>query len=815
MKSLKLKIQRSAVLAKSVFIFLFLLQSNLIQATDVKWDITGTVVEDISGTPIPYVTITLHSKIDNQVVSGTISDDNGNFVLKKVDQNNYYIKLSFLGYKDYTIKDLSLNSSVNSVDVGIINLHLDTESLDVVEVSAQIKPIRKSIDKQVINVEKNLASIGGTAADALTLSPSAQLDPEGNIKLRGSSNYKVLINGKPTSLEPAQVLKQTPANQISKIEVITNPSVKYSAEGGAGIINIILKKGIESGFNGMVNASIGSKSKYSTDANFNLNKEKTSYSFSFDWRDYTKTANNNYFREMYNETNTHYASMYQDRKVTNSDLGFRFGLHHDFNEKSNISYSFHTGYTKTTADILVETSGYTIPETEEEYMVNTYDFKQKPIFFTNNIGYSKKLDEEGSSINANVYYSYIDYYILNSQVLSRADENHEIIDNEPILYDILNENYSNDLRLDLDYTKAFNEKTNLETGASFHLYDRFLDVTYSKFDYDVNDWVNHPDYTNKYSFDEDIYSGYANLNTSFAGIQASIGLRVEYMDRILERKSSDESYEFDKMYFFPGFSFSKMYNEKHTVSLALTNRTNRPDEYMMNPFPEFEDDYFYSEGNPYLIPEVVRNLELGYSVSNNDNQFSANLYYRTTQDNIDQLLTIGDDDKIHLTFHNDSEDTSIGTELMGNFKLNKWWSLNANTNLYHYEITSEIEDITTTRNNFTWSAQLVNSFKLGKTTSAQLTGFYNSETVRSQGELSDYYFMDFALKQTFLNGNLSVSLQIKDILQSLNYQLKTETGNMDLLGDFNNESPIFNLNISYNISNYKKKTKDVETEFDM
>ena len=798
------------------YIFLALLIiGQSAKASDIKFKITGKLIENETAIPIPYVTVTINNKEDDSIVTGTITDESGNFTLEKITQGAYYMKFSFLGYKEYIIENIEFNEKSGIIDLGILKLQPDTNTLNEVEITAKIPPISKSIDKQVINVEKNISAIGGTAAEALTLSPSAQMDAEGNIKLRGSSNFTVLINGRPTTLDPSQVLKQIPANQISKIEVITNPSVKYSSEGGAGIINIILKKGIESGFNGMVNASIGTKSKYTSDANFNLNKEKTSYSISFDWRDFTRTAFNNYFRDLYNDDNTHYASMYQDRSITNSDLGFRFGLNHDFNEKNNINYSFHTGYAKTYGNILSKNSGYTIPASDEEHMSNTFYFNQKPTYFTNNIGYTKTLDDKGSNLSINAYYSYIDYNFLNSQVFSQTDEDFEIIDNEPYMLDVLNKNNSNDFRIDVDYTVAVSEKSTIETGLSFHLYDRFLDITYAQFNYDVNDWVNNELYTNKYTFDEDIYAAYANLNTSFYGISATMGLRVEYMDRILKRQAEQERYDFDKLYFFPAFSFSKTLDENQSLSLAMTNRINRPDEYMMNPFPEFEDDYFYAEGNPYLIPEIVRNLELGYSFSKEKKTLSANLYYRITQDKIAQMLTIGEDDKIHTKMHNDNNDMALGAELMGNFEISKWWSLNANANLYQYKITSTIEEIENTNNMFSWSTQLVNSFNLGKTTSLQLISSYNSKTARSQGELSDYYFVDIAVKQQFMNGNLTVALQLKDVLQSLNYELYTATRNMNLVGDFNNESPIFFVNVGYTLSNYKKKTKDVQTEFDM
>ena len=327
--------------------------------------------------------------------------------------------------------------------------------------------------------------------------------------------------------------------------------------------------------------------------------------------------------------------------------------------------------------------------------------------------------------------------------------------------------------------------------------------------------MNHPDYTNKYNFDEAVYAAYVNLNSSVLGLNTSFGLRIEYTDRLLKRKNSNEKYAFDRVNYFPGFSISKNLNDNNSIKLAMTNRINRPDEYMMNPFPEFQDDYFYAEGNPYLIPEIVRNIEVGYNYSKNKTSFSSNLYYRQTTDKLEQKLTVREDDKIGTIFHNDAADKAFGLELMGNFQINDWWSVNANANLFHYDIWAIVEDVKTSRNNFTWSAQLVNSINISESTSLQLTGYYNSKSVRSQGELSSFYFLDIALKQQFMNDRLSISLQCKDLLQSLNYELTTYTANMDLLGDFNNESPIVLFGVSYKLSNYKKKTKDVQTEFDM
>jgi len=798
-----------------VLVFGFLFTIVLANAAELKYEITGTIIEEQSGATIPYVTVALHQKADSSLVTGCISNEEGTFLLEKVVKGNYYIELRFVGYADYFIDKLNFGENAKTIELGQIKMHPASALLGEVEVTSRISPILNSVDKQVLNVEKNLSATGGTAVDALLLSPSIQVDPDGNIKLRGSTNFTVLINGKPTTLQPHEVLRQTPANLISRIEVITNPSAKYTSSGGAGIINIILKKGAQSGFNGLVNATIGTKDKYSGDVSLNLNREKIALSLAIDWRDWNTTGLHDYYRDYYKIDTVHHAIMRQDRLINESNLGFRFGLDFNPDAKNNISYSFHGGYTAFEGFIPTKNSGISEPSDTDIYSYNTFYFHQKPKFYTNNLGYNLNLKKEGSSISLNAYYSYIDYYLLTSQTQSIADNNFNIIDTAPYLQDIINDNYSHDYRLNADYTLPINKKTTLETGGAVHYYKRFLDVTYAQFNYDDKEWINNPDYTNQYNFNEDVYAAYVNVNTSFWGIQASLGLRTEYMDRLLKQDSAAFESEYSKLNFFPSFSFSKALSEKNSLSLAMSNRINRPDEYMMNPFPEFEDEYFYSEGNPFLLPEIVRNIEFGHQFTAEKSQISSSLYYRTTTDKIEQRLWIEDDEKIHTSFHNDCNDRSIGLEMMGNFDLTKWWSLNANANLFHYKIEGNVFEDSFSNSDFSWTAQLVNSFQIKKNTSIQLIGYYASETVRSQGTLSDYYFVDLAVKQQFLNGRLSLNVQCKDIFQSLNYELKTETGNMKLLGDFNNESPILLFSLSFQISNYKKKTRDVHTEFDM
>jgi len=782
---------------------------------ETKWNIIGKVIDSQTEENLPYVTVTLNLTSDSSMVKGSISDDDGNFEIEKVTKGDYYLKFSFIGFDDYYIKDMKFDKKNRIVDIGSISMSHSLALLSEVEISGEASSISNSIDKQVLNIDKNLTAQGGTAVDALKMSPSIQVDPEGKVKLRGSTKFTVLINGKPTTMSADEVLRQTPANNISDIEIITNPSVKYSAEGGAGIININLKRGVNSGLNGMLNATIGTKDKYSGDFNLNLNREKISLSLGIDWRDWNTTAKHNYFETLDKGDTILNASMLQDRLFNENNLAVRFGMDYNPNKKNNISYSFHSGYTSVEGDIKAKTSGITIPADEGNYKFNTYYFLQKPTFYTNNLAYTRQLNDKGSSLSFNAYYSYIDYYLNTFQVQSVADKDFIINDLHPYKQDIVNDNYSNDFRIDADYTIPLSEKTKFETGLSMHTYNRFLDVTYAQFNYDVNNWVNHPDYTNKYDFDEKIYAGYANVNTSFWGINASIGIRTEFMDRLLKRADESSRYEYEKWDFFPAFSLSKTLADNQSIKLAMSNRTNRPDEYMMNPFPEFEDDYFYGEGNPYLIPEIVRNVELGHQIAFDKFSLSSSLFYRQTTDKIEQRLWIAEDEKIHTSFHNDCNDRTLGLEFMANLNAISWWNLVASGSLYHYTIEGKVFEDPFKHQRVSYNMQLVNSFKIGKTTSLQLIGYYSSPTARSQGELTEIYFMDAAVQQQFMDGKLSLNLQLKDVFQSMNYQLITNSENLNLVGDFNNESPVLILSLSYQISKYKKKTRDVETEFDM
>jgi outer membrane cobalamin receptor len=399
--------------------------------------------------------------------------------------------------------------------------------------------------------------------------------------------------------------------------------------------------------------------------------------------------------------------------------------------------------------------------------------------------------------------------------MSKSDKNHIVNDLQPYKQDVVNDNFSNDIRGNVDYTKRITDKFNVESGFAFERYTRYLDVKFDQFDYSQELWIHNPLYTNKFDYYENIYSGYVNVITNLKGFEINIGLRAEYTDRLLKQTTLDTGYAFNGINYFPGFSISKQFGNS-SVSLALTNRINRPDEYMMNPFPEFEDDYFCSEGNPGLLPEIVRSLDLGYQTMFGPIMLSANLFYKQTENKIETKMIIRqDNEKLQILYHNDCFDKTTGIELSIKSQPAKWWMIMANSNVYYYYIQMKIDNQTIENQLLSYDFMLMNAFNIGKTTSIQLISYYQSKTAASQGDLSDFYFVDLGIEQKFLKDRISLNLQVKDVFRSMNFSLTTHSDDFSLVGDFNNESPILLLTASFQISKYLKKTTDVETDFDM
>ncbi|MCK5538226.1 MAG: carboxypeptidase regulatory-like domain-containing protein, partial [Bacteroidales bacterium] len=305
--------------------------------------LSGKVIDKSSNTPVEYASIILYSMRDSSLVSGTITNATGGFLLKDLPMGRFYLDIKFLGY-DHLIKhNIKINPKQTTLNLGKILLNVSAEEIGEVSIVADRTQIQYKLDKKVINVGQDVSAAGGSAVDVLEKSPSIQTDIDGNVTLRGSSSFTVFIDGKPTVLDANDALQQIPASEIQNIELITNPSAKYDPDGVAGIINIVMKKNRTSGISGIVNASIGTNHKYKGDFLVNFRADKFNWFIGGNYRDYTFLGGNESVRETYLPTQTNYLNYSGTRDMIRGGDGIKTGIDINLSTNQSLSLSANIG----------------------------------------------------------------------------------------------------------------------------------------------------------------------------------------------------------------------------------------------------------------------------------------------------------------------------------------------------------------------------------------------------------------------------------------------------------------------------------------
>lgn len=778
-----------------------------------KGSINGKITDEVSNTALQYATVALYNMADSTLVNGSMTNQEGSFSIENVPYGTFYLVAQYIGYQSQVVNNIRIDDTQNQVDIDIIQLKELSTELGEITVVGQKKNMTIKADRKVINVDKNLSAKGGTAVDALRISPSITVNQDGEVLLRGSSSFKVLIDGKPSALKPNEMLKQMPAGRIENIEIITNPSAKYDAEGTAGIINIITKKGLGAGISGLINTSVGTGDKYNSDMNVNYTNDKLNVTVGINWKDENQFYNMDELIQTTLEGKKRTNDIQFFRNQGDKDLGANFTLDYNFNEKNSISYSVDAGYT----DLFID-ANFKYDETIENQVEHTYVYEDLRMayladYFTNNLTYTYNFSESRSWENS-FFYSKINYLMDNKQDRYNTDADFNISEITPyysMQYE--NSNFSEEIRVKTDYTTTFKNGSSLEAGGQYHKYHRYLDLRAENFDFNSNDWEVDTIFTNEFDFDEQIYSSYANLSGEKLGLTYNLGLRLEYTNRLIESFTIDEKYEYKKLNYFPTLSLSKPFGESVQLSLNYSRRIDRPDEYFLNPFPDVSNEFQEAYGNPLLRPNLTDSYEFGFQKHFSKGMFSSQAYLRNTNDAYTQVIGSNEQGIMVLTFDNISDDKEFGLENMVNLQAFKWWSVNASLNMMGQNSKGSMNEEPFDRSAFTFDTRLINSFTIGKNTSIQLMGFYFHDRIgNSIGNVERFYWFDASVQHNFFNQHLSVTLAASDIFNT--NQLKFDINRTDYRFFVHQkpEYPVIKLNISYKFNNYKNNSNTVKTK---
>lgn len=719
--------------------------------------ISGKLVDSTSNKPVEFASVAVYDK-NNKVVDGAMTDMNGAFTVKNLAKGTYKLVASFIGYKNATLNKVEISTNKADVNVGDVLMATDTKILNEVTVVGQAALIEDKVDRLVYNAEKDITSRGGTAEDILRKVPMLTVDMDGNVQMRGSSNIKVLINNKPSSIlatNIADALKQIPSDMIKSVELITSPSAKYDAEGTAGIINIITKKNTLQGLTGFVNAGAGWRGANAF-GNLNLRQKKVGTSLNFGGNSgYNTPGDGSNIRESsvrgFNTTLAQTDANNVARLFGNTQLS----VDYDINPKNSLTLTGRLGIgnfnTKGPQTSLL--TGETKDEVLQQFTRyvkqlrnnNSLDF---------DFNYTRTFKEQGHDFTLLVQHG---RNIRNTDF--RTDQNNRPFNKSN------NDGKNAETTFQADYTYPF-KKHIFEVGAKYIIRDVTSAYDFYQFDEQVGDLVLLPGRTNNFEYEQKVGAAYSTLTLALPK-KWGLKMGVRYENTTINAKFQNSDTQttiapYDNI--VPTLTVSKDFPKNHKVRFSYGQRIQRPSLEVLNPFVNYADPLNISYGNPLLKPELSHNFEINYNTYFKANSVNFSVFRRFTNNNITTVRSVDEAGVTTSTFDNIGKTNFYGASLFLNLQPTKSLRIGGGTNFTYNLLNGSIvipvlQADNTYRNsiveienkgwnsNFNFNA----SYTFTKGWGAQAFGFMGSRRVQLQGYQGAFRYYNIGVKKDFKN----------------------------------------------------------------
>lgn len=769
----------------------------------------GKLLDKLTGTPVEYGNIVLFRQQDSTMATGTITKPDGSFLLEKVPVGRYYAIAQFIGYQNVTIPGIFINPREPEINLGEIRIASKASNLEGVEVKAERDMMISNLDKRVINVEKDLTSIGGTAIDIMQNIPSVTVDVEGGVKLRGSSNVLILIDGKPTGMEgisSSDILQQIPANSIESVEVITNPSVRYDPDGTTGIINIVMKKRALEGLSGLVSLNAGTGNRYNGNLTLSMRTQKLTITGSLDARinQFNGTSVTNRI------TTLNDVSSYLDQKGTNSNsmtmMHGSFGIDYSFNRYNTLS--LQTRYRGFLGDSESNMSNLTF--NNNRIPVKDFDRlsegDRKMNSFNYTLTYKRTTKTKGEELTADLI------FMNNSMNMGQSTEQ---LTNFPQFSSFVQETSNNNKHkagiAQLNYVRPINDNSRFEGGFKSEVKQLDMNYRYNWF----NPFSSEPSnkIENVFNYVEQVHALYGIYAGQLNKFRYQTGLRLEQAFVQGEEKTSAS--DFNKKYFSAYPSVHLVYSIAPTKDLQVSysRRVSRPQNRDLNPFIDYSDSLNIRTGNPQLKPEYTGSYDLSFVTYKGRNSFTSSVFYRMTND-VRQNVSELKDGVIWTKPQNLTKSQSYGVELILAREITAWFRLNANASYFRQIINGVPEFNILRTDNYTWNIRLSSQITTSKTSNLQISGNYSAPTIMAQGRMDAMYFADVAWRSDFLDRKLSLSLRLSDIFNSRKYSFESYGPGFTSTSTRKMDSRTLWVGVSYKINNYQQRARDRQRMMD-
>ena len=714
------------------------------------------------------------------------------------------MSVNFIGFAKKTIP-VQISSAKPVTELGIIKLQTTDQKIDEVEVVVQKQRVEFKIDRRVVNVSQNIVSTGGTAVEVLENTPSVQTDFEGNVTLRGSSNFTVLIDGKPSVVKGSDALRQLPAAGIDKIEIITNPSAKYDPDGDSGIINVVMKRNQKDSFSGLVNMTAGLHDKYRGDANFTYRTKKWDFMLGADFSDMTNRGTRNTLQQITSGDTIKSRQSLSDGTMVHKGHNIKGGVDYILSPSTSIGIVGTVGLMEHgDANLGHQTTSYNlgVPST---YLYQDNSSSRSSNYWSGNLNFNHKFNDKGHELQGLFYFSGENGDDITNQINYNTDSKFNPLENNPYTYRSNESPVEHDYRVKLDYSLPFNDKNKLEAGYQGRFQKSKEDFIFEEYNYQSKSWLNNPKYSSLVNFSQNIHAFYGTFSHSDKSFSYQAGLRTEYTNRNLFSARANKTYTLNRFDFFPTLHLSQKFVNDYELQASYSRRLNRPEGYMLEPFPTFVDPYNIRIGNPDLTPEYAGSYELTLLKHFNTSFISLEGYYRHTKDLMTRIQTLGTDGIFYHTMANMNNDYSLGSEMMINYEIKPGMRLVASGTLYNYWLKGIVDGESVDQRSTNFDGKLNLDTKLAKSTRFQLMGVYRGPSISAQGRREGMYFANASVKQDLFNNKLAATLQIQDIFGTMKFSGTSYGANFENHYKFKRESQIVQLTLSYKINNFKTK----------
>ena len=742
--------------------------------------ISGKVIDQTSKETLPYVNIVIKDTA-KKIITGGITELDGKFKIKNIPEGVSILEVQFIGYKTYS-RQITINSKKRRLNLGTISLSEDATVLDEVQVRAEVSTVVQKIDRKVINVGKDLTAAGATASELLNNVQSVSVDSQtGALSLRGNSNVRVLVDGKPTNMSTAQLLQQIPSTSIKSIELITNPSAKYNPEGMSGIINIILNKNANIGFNGSVNGGItrGDNTRLNGSLDMNYKTGKVNFYTNYGFRDGKNGGQGNVIRTGANASRQEFG-FFNDNTSHLVKLGADIYL----NEKNTLSFyttqNFSDGLGTGSTKVYDSTGALTI----DSPFTSISDGSRSSAY---NFNYKLDFAKKGHNIEIETTYSNSD-----------SPENSDRIVGQDII-----RNKRNTTLINLDYTNPVSKNGKLELGA----------------EYRTNKTDNNRETTiplnpnSSFNYDRKMYSAYINYGHKFDKITMQIGARLEQynVDGLFKQVGKpSKNYTSDIFSVYPSAFFTYNPSDKNQFQMSYSRRVDRPSIQQVNPIREWSTPLVTSLGNPDLLPQFTNSFEVNYTRQIKGGSLTMGTFFRRVNDEISTILYADPEDLTGVqqikSDDNFEANNRYGFEASLNYRLAKWWRVNSSLDFYSQTQKGLVANVQSEVTNSAFNIRVSNSFTATKKLRFQLFAMFRGANKSLQFDAKDMWIVNTAASYRVLEGKGNITLGASDIFRTARFRFSTTTP-FTQAGQFRGDSRTVNVGFNYRFGGGKNKAK--------